>query len=98
MTTRITAVDVRRQFTERYVPALASLGVSTDGFTLERGVSHWTLTDKDGFAAPGVVGHGLSAGYIGSTAREAYATLQTIAKTLEFAGSFMVANADRVLR
>lgn len=98
MSTRITAVDVRRQFTERYVPALATLGVSTDGLTLERGVGCWTLVDADRQAAPGVVGHGMSAGYIGSTAREAYATLQTIAKTLEFAGSFMVANAERVMR
>lgn len=98
MTTRITAVDVRRQFTDRYVPALQALGVNTDGFTLERGVGCWTLVDADRQAAPGVVGHGMESGFIGSTAREAYATLQTIAKTLEFAGSFMIANAERVMR
>ncbi len=98
MSTRVTIVDVRRQFTERYVPALQALGVSTEGFTLSRQVGHYELTDADGQAAPGVVGHGMTAGYIGTTASEAYATLQTIAKTLEFAGSFMVANAERVLR
>lgn len=95
---RITIVDVRRQFTDRYVPALQALGVNTEGYTLAKQVGHYELTDADGFAAPGVVGHGMEAGYIGSTAREAYATLQTIAKTLEFAGGFMIANAERVMR
>jgi len=95
---RITAKDVDRVFVDRYCLALSSLGFNIEGLKLERGVGHWTLTDKDGFAAPGVVGHGLSAGYIGHTAREALTTLQTIAKTLEFAGSFMVANSQKVMR
>lgn len=96
--TRITAVDVRLQFAARYVPALGTLGIATDGFTLSKGVGCWTLTDADGFPAPGVVGHGMEAAYIGSTAKEAYATLQTIVKTLDFAGKFMVGNAERVMR
>jgi len=95
---RITIVDVRRQFTDRYVPALLALGYNTEGLTLSKQVGHYELTDADGQAAPGVVGHGMTAGYIGSTAREAYATLQTIAKSLEFAGSYMIANAQKVMR
>ncbi len=95
---RITVKDVDRVFIDRYCLALSSLGVNIEGLKLERGVGHWTLTDKDGFAAPGVVGHGLSVGYIGHTAREADATLQTIAKTLEVAGSFMVSNPAKVMR
>lgn len=98
MSTRITAVDVRRAFTDRYVRELNALGVPTEGYTLERGVGCWTLVDADGQAAPGVVGHGMTAGYIGNTAAEAYTTLVTIAKTLEFAGAFMIANAQKVMR
>ncbi|AYD86815.1 hypothetical protein SEA_MICRODON_68 [Streptomyces phage Microdon] len=98
MSDRITIVDVRRQFTDRYIPSLQALGVPTQGLTLAKQVGHYELTDENGQAAPGVVGHGMTAGYIGSTAREAYATLQTIAKSLEFAGSWMVANSERVMR
>ncbi|AXH49460.1 hypothetical protein SEA_CROSBY_72 [Streptomyces phage Crosby] len=98
MTTRTTIVDVRRVFTERYIPQLQALGVPTDGLTLEKLTGHYSLTDTDGVAAPGVVGHGMAPGFIGQTAAEAYTTLITISKTLEFAGSWMVQNAERVLR
>jgi hypothetical protein len=83
---RITIVDVRRQFTDRYMVALQGLKGRYYGLdlTLTYTGSCYTLTDKDGFAAPGVVGHGMEAGYIGTTAAEAYATLQTIAKSFEW--------------
>lgn len=98
MTTRTTIVDVRRVLTERYVPQLQALGVPVEGIKLEKLTGHYSLTDKDGYGAPGVVGNGLANGYIGGTAAEAYTTLVTIAKALEFAGSWMVSNPERVLR
>lgn len=85
--TRTTVTDLRRVVEDRYVPQLQALGVPTDGITLERGVGVYTLKDADGFPAPGVVGLGMESAYIGSTAAEAYTTVQTIAKTLEFAAS-----------
>ncbi|AWY07471.1 hypothetical protein SEA_UNTPL_71 [Streptomyces phage UNTPL] len=95
---RVTIVDVRRVFTERYIPQLQTLGVPTDGLTLEKLTGHYSVTDKDGQAAPGVVGHGMAPGFVGGTAAEAYTTLVTISKALEFAGSWMVENPQRVLR
>ncbi|UTN91901.1 hypothetical protein SEA_STUFF_70 [Streptomyces phage Stuff] len=98
MSTRTTIADLRRVVEQRYIPQLQALGVPTDGITLERGTGLYTLKDADGFPAPGVVGHGMESAYIGNTAAEAYTTVQTIAKALEFAGAFMVANPERVLR
>lgn len=95
---RVTIVDVRRVFTERYIPQLQALGVPTDGLTLEKLTGHYSLTDADRKGAPGVVGHGMAPGYIGGTAAEAYTTIVTISKALEFAGSWMVANPQRVMR
>ena len=98
MSTRITIVDVRRVLEQHYVPQLQALGVNTDGITLEKGTGLYMLKDADGFPAPGVVGHGMESAYIGSTAAEAYHTIVTVAKALEFAGGLMVANPARVLR
>jgi hypothetical protein len=98
MTTRTTVADLRRIVEERYVPQLQALGVPTDGITLSRETGHYTLTDADGMPAPGVVGHGMSSAFVGGTATEAYTTIQAISKALEFAGSWMVQNAERVLR
>lgn len=98
MSTRITVVDVRRVFEQRYIPQLRALGADTDGIKLERLTGHYSLTAKDGYGAPGVVGNGMANGYVGNTAAEAYRTIVTIAKTLEFAGGLMVSNPARVLR
>lgn len=97
MSDRITAVDLRVQ-AERYGQILATLGVPSDGITLERTASTWTLTDKDGNAAPGVVGHGMEPGFVGSTAKEAYRTIQTIIKSMEFTLQWTVDNYERVTR
>ncbi|UTN93076.1 hypothetical protein SEA_MARKY_73 [Streptomyces phage Marky] len=99
--TRTTIVDVRRVFTERYVSQLQTLGYPTDGLSLERTESRAFIVvddNDDRRPGPGVVGNGMEAGMIGGTAAEAYETLVTIAKTLEFAGGWMVQNAERVLR
>lgn len=97
MGSRITAVDIRVQ-AERYGQVLDTLGVPKDGITLEKTQSGWTLTDRDGQKAPGVVGHGMEAGFIGSTAREAYTALQLIIASMEFATQWTVANFERVTR
>lgn len=94
---RITAVDLRVQ-AERYGQVLDTLGVPTGGITLERTASTWILTDKDGNPAPGVVGHGMEPAFIGSTAKEAYRTLQTMIKSMEFTLAWTVDNYERVTR
>lgn len=98
MSSRITVVELRRVFTERYIPALQALGHPTDGITLMKATGHYSLTTEDGYGAPGVVGNGMANGYIGNTAAEAYRTVVTIAKSLEFAGWAMISNPNRVLR
>lgn len=94
---RITVKDLRVQ-AERYGQVLDTLGVAKDGITLEKTQSGWILTGRDSQAAPGVVGHGMEPGYIGSTAREAYATLQTIIKSMEYTLAWVVDNYERVQR
>lgn len=97
MSDRITIVDLRVQ-AERYGQVLDTLGFPKDGITLEKTQSGWTLTGPEGQGAPGVVGHGMEPGFIGSTAREAYTTIQTIIKAIQFATTWSVENFERVTR
>jgi hypothetical protein len=83
---------------DAYLRQLQALGYPTEGITLERATGVWTLTTEHGFGAPGVTGLGMMPGYIGSSAREAYLTLQTLTKTLEFAGEWMIKHPQRVMR
>lgn len=82
-TNRITVVDVRTAFAA-YAKTLTGLGVDVSKLELQEGSQTYGRAFRvvvDGRDAPGTGDRG----FIGWTAREAYDTLWTILRTLEFA-------------
>jgi hypothetical protein len=80
---KITVTDVRVVFS-RYVATLQGIGVDVSKIELQEGSytnGRAFRVTRDGFDAPGTGDRG----FIGLTARDAYDTLWTIVRTLDFA-------------
>lgn len=79
MTNRITNEMLRNAF-RSYVLALQGVGVETAGYSLHTGSKTMGVAYRVYNGTEGAVG--LSSNHLGMTKAEAYATLQTITRTL----------------